>query len=410
MSASEAAVVNDDDKKKEDEVVEKEEIDERYVFVPGFKGSKLVDEKTREVIWLTGWGVFSVPPLALPGERTLQLEGFHCHKGPLVADGPLESLFGGLYQVYNPFLKFAKKTWGDRFSTFAYDWRQDNGLIARELKDYIIKNFIKDDDKQKKTKTRLNFICHSNGGLVIWALLSQLAAVHGTDGCTETDGKVISLMQNAHILFEGTPFLPIEPLLADITPGTAGHYWFLPSDVLCTFPSLFELMLPERAQCDPLMYDVDFWIKRSIGVFNTAGMQPELVTEFKAIVRDMMEMADNFRSKVLRADFAGTPFEGLPIGIICSKTRPTPNGLPASLFDATIPLDWTTFKMEPGDGRVPYSSATSPPSGLTLDGIFHSAKEHGSLLEDAQLLLEALSTIGKPKSTTTATTTSTTDS
>jgi len=156
------------------------------------------------------------------------------------------------------------------------------------------------------------------------------------------------------------------------------------------------LMVPARSQCDPLLYDVDFWMKRRIGVFNTSGMKPELVAEFKAIVRDMLEMADTFRTKVLRESFVGTPFEGLHVGIVCGKSNPTPTGLPASLFDCSVPLDWTSFKMEQGDGRVPFSSATALPEGFSQDVLIFSFKDHGGLLEDSEALLTAIAIIGTP--------------
>jgi len=130
-------------------------------------------------------------------------------------------------------------------------------------------------------------------------------------------------------------------------------------------------------------------------LFNTAGMQPELVTEFKAIVRDMLDMADNFRTKALLEDFHGTPFEGLHVGIVCSKSRSTPTGLPASLFDYNTPIDWTSFKTEPGDGRVPYFSAIALPLGFSKDVLLLSPKEHGSLLEDSQIIVDALASIAK---------------
>jgi len=64
------------------------EIEEKIIFVPGFKGSKLVDAKTKQILWITGWEVlpFMIPNIALPDELPVPVQGFRCNKAPVVAD------------------------------------------------------------------------------------------------------------------------------------------------------------------------------------------------------------------------------------------------------------------------------------------------------------------------------------
>ena len=408
-----------EEQQQQEEQVEEEE--EFFVFVPGFKGSRLVDAKTREALWLSIWGALPftpVPPLALPGERTLQLEGFHCNKGPVVPDGPLESLFGGVYQVYGPFLRFARKRWGAAFSSFAYDWRQDITATAKLLEDYLIDLLGIEAGGHQQKRRSVTLIAHSMGGLVVWAMFSHLVAVleerqsaddeeeskqEGKEGEEaperEHRAKLVALAKataaHVRVVFVGTPFQALEAILEDMTPGTAMHYSYLPSDVVFTFPSAFELALPPRDQCDPQLYDADFWERRRVAAFGAPALQRELATEFRAIARDMLDAAAQFRAHALRPDFAGTALAGVRVATLTGSSHLTKTGLPAAFFDLATPIDWQSFKREPGDGRVPHSSATALPAGLEVVAHVSSKGDHGGILRDTAAVLEAVEALRK---------------
>lgn len=359
------------------------------VFLPGFKGSRLVDAQTREVLWLTAWGALPftpVPPLALPDTRAV------------AADGALESLLGGLYAVYAPFLRFARGRWGARLSVFAYDWRQGNAATARRLEAHLAQ--LLRSAAQDTPAAPLTLIVHSMGGLVVWALLSRLAA-EAADRDDEESGdtndeerrRLVACVARARIVFVGTPFEPVEALLEDMTPGTRAHCAYLPAAVLATHPAAYELLAPPRAACDARLHDAAFWAARRVGVFGTAPPQPP---ECRAAVQDMLARADAFRTRTLRADFAHTPFARLRVAAVASRARPTKAGLPAAFFDTSAALDWDTCPRAPGDGRVPFRSATAVPAGLDLCAVALTPNDHGTLLNDSAALLEALAALDAP--------------
>lgn len=355
------------------------------VFLPGFKGSRLVDAQTREVLWLTAWRALPfapAPPLALPDTRAV------------AADGALESLLGGLYAVYAPFLRAARLRWGTRLHVFAYDWRQDIAATAQHLATFLTQLRREHEHECGDDCAPPTLIAHSMGGLVVWAMLSRLVAdEHQEDEDEERRQQLASWVARAKIVFVGTPFRALEPLLEDMTPGTAAHCGYLPAPVLATLPAAFELLAPARAACDPRVHDAAVWARHRVAVFGTTPPQsPERTEQLCAAVREMLAAADAFRTHALRADFAHTPLAHLRVAIVAGRTRATKTGLPPAFFDdaSTAPLDWRTCPRTPGDGRVPHAAATAVPAGLDVRAVVDTPNDHGALLNDEDALLKAL--------------------
>lgn len=345
------------------------------IFVPGFKGSRLVDAETGEVRWLTAWGA-----LALAGPPALALPGAHA----LAPAGALESLLGGMYPVYAPFLRAARSRWGARLHVFAYDWRQSCVATARELETFLLRLL-----QNAASAAPPTLIVHSMGGLVTWALLSRLANLQEEDE-QEQRAQLLEWMSRARVVFVGTPFQPIEALLEDMTPGTPAHCRYLPAAVLATHPAAYELLAPPRSACDARLHDTEHWAQRGVGAFACADVPRARAAE---LVRAGLAGADAFRTHTLRADFAGTPLAHVRAAVVAGRTRPTKTGLPAAFFDCAAPLDWRAVPRTPGDGRVPLASAVALPAGLDFRTVVLTPNDHGALLNDFKALLLAISSL-----------------
>lgn len=431
--------------------------DEHIIFVPGFKGSELVDSKTGKLVWIHGRDVMPFsrpPPIALPFRFRTYAETLrdldpgagrsaatppdrehdreHDRGGyaeaaasspplpsssvsssgarmarpmtvkhetaaystidvvqdhdDIVAGGPLRTVAVGLYQVYGKFCARAERKWGARFHPFAYDWRRDNVETALRLTDTLCELCA------TGTVPRVTIIAHSMGGLITWGMLSFLARGYGAGTLTDRQRALVALLCQSRIIFAGVPFQALNCIMEDFTPGTKMHTTYCPCDVLATFPSAWQLMLDGTEEV--ALKDPDWWEQRRIAMF-AWKLSPERTKYYKDIVRTMQQRVIAFRRKMLMPSFRNTPFEGLPVVVISSRTKNTPLPFPPGFYDVTKPISWMHGDLM-GDGRIAQLNALSIPDGLELCGNSLTSFEHGVLLNDEKALRRAFAKFSHP--------------
>jgi len=144
------------------------------VFVPGYMGSRLRSRRTGKLVWIDLQVLLSDPP-NLPARLQAMFDQLHYPNEDLVPDGVVDQVmllpplfkqeeYGRLVNVMQSWgyvipeqrLHSAQPT----VYTFAYDWRQDNRLSARQLGEAI------QVWKEKNPEAKVWIIAHSNGGVV----------------------------------------------------------------------------------------------------------------------------------------------------------------------------------------------------------------------------------------------------
>ena len=395
---------DEDEEKKEDGTVapvcasthlSEDHGDLQVVFVHGLKGSKLVDRTTRKVIWVKAVRALRHAPELCCGPDvcgvTFPDEKYH----EIDAVGPLTKVLGGVMKIYGPFVKACKKKWGDNFQSFSYDWRRDIVDVSQDLGRFLSQLCT------KKDPSRLLLVVHSMGGLVTWAMLSLLAkkiASSGKESLEPWEKSLFDLLRRTRVLFCSTPFNPISAIIEDFTWGTRMHSSILPAKKVFTFPTAYQLLLGPRS--DPHFapfYNPDAWLQLRLGPFADKSIGPEMAKECVRALPRMFDYANNLRTKVLLPDFTGTPFEGLLTAVVAGKALKTPARIPDDFFNFNEERGgnwaedrWAGIKCEEGDGRVPYSFATSVPKGLNVTKVHLTNSEHTHTLNDHPVISRAI--------------------
>jgi hypothetical protein len=252
------------------------------IVIPGIMGSKLVNKKTKETVWVR-LIESDVDDLSLPVSPNLE-----ANVDDLVPDGILDKVrifkFLPGISIYAELLEYLEKKSGyvrgdwenpvfedglDMYFEFGYDWRRDNVENAHLLLEKIKK--LK--TKLKKPDLKFDVIGHSMGGLI-----ARYAAMYGTEDLRENQKPNWSGVRHFEKIFlMGTPnegsMGALDSLIFGVSvDAIAGRYFpkYLSREVVFTIPTLFQL-LPHGKSLkiyDDLMqpikldiYDPDTWEK-----------------------------------------------------------------------------------------------------------------------------------------------------
>lgn len=143
------------------------------VFVPGYMGSRLRNRRTGELVWLDIAGLLK-NPFDIPGALNRLFDQMRYPNDDLVPDGIVDDVvflpplfkLEQYSRLLNAFQQMGYTVDGRpgvaelAVYTFAYDWRQDNRISARQLGDFI-------EQRQKvHPGAKAVLIGHSNGGIV----------------------------------------------------------------------------------------------------------------------------------------------------------------------------------------------------------------------------------------------------
>ncbi|NJP04827.1 MAG: hypothetical protein HC837_03940 [Chloroflexaceae bacterium] len=222
--------------------------DHFLVILPGWMGSKLRDRTTGEIAWIDfasipwnpfewdGWVASFCARLAYPND---QLEPFAVMDEvvfvpPWARQEHYNRLITALQQMgyqTDPAQPNADQPCA---YTFPYDWRQDNRISARQLRDAV------DRWRQQHPGAQVWMIAHSNGGLVArWYIEKEGGKAHVTRLLvmgSPWDGTPVAM----RVLFSGLETLFRQRFdLFDIPRRTR--------DLVRTFPSMYQLLPHQEA-------------------------------------------------------------------------------------------------------------------------------------------------------------------
>ncbi|MGH8454587.1 MAG: lipase/acyltransferase domain-containing protein, partial [Nevskiales bacterium] len=216
------------------------------IVIPGILGSKLRDAKTGRPLWPgPAWKLFfsnyrdlalEIDPLMLEPMPS-DIEAYDISEEGLGAD-----FYGQLVMTLEDYGGYVRGTPGQKVSTrgrryylFPYDWRQDNVVSARRL-DALIEQIRKDyDDPELK----VDIVAHSMGGLITRYYLR-----YGTRDVLDGNDFPVSGHGESRIrtvILLGTPNLGSTRSLHTFLRGARIVFGRVPSEVLATMPSMYQL-------------------------------------------------------------------------------------------------------------------------------------------------------------------------
>jgi Lecithin:cholesterol acyltransferase len=229
------------------------------IFVPGLLGSKLVNERTREVVW---------PAFFRSSEDELDLPigpDFLTRKDSLIATEAIDkvrvlkvwpkvNVFHKLFQALSEYGGYKEGDWdhppvdGDRdtFYAFSYDWRRDQVESARLL----IRRIAELKAQLNRSDLRFNIITVSGGGTI-----ARYAAMYGDSDLPHDDGTPEPTWAGAAHINKIFMFGPPNEGTADMLSVLLKGYSFstglhrrikitnkLSREDALTSPSIFELL------------------------------------------------------------------------------------------------------------------------------------------------------------------------
>lgn len=338
------------------------------VFIPGYKGSSLVEEESNESVWISGGE-------ALFGSKTLAFDlpelGVEGAK-PLVSNGVLRSipLIPLLYSLdaYGICLGRIRDIGSAEVPVipFAYDWRRDNVDSVRKL-DALV------SELEARGVEQIDVVAHSMGGLLLAYYLRY--GTQEPETAVETWSGAERL---GDIAMTGVPFRGTMLMFRDMNKGTRQglNSKLLDRTAISTFESSYQL-LPDTpsiltANMQPFTEsssDTNFWLSHGWGL-----PREEAHSSFKqardAFTLKRLQRAQSFKAKLLAPAQKVPTFSRRMINLIGESHRTLSKGIyvPSArsvLFD-TSPLrsqhpgltDEVLF--EDGDGVVEVAAARLP--------------------------------------------------
>jgi len=244
------------------------------LFIPGYKGSALRDQKTNELAWVSFGQTFW-------GDRSLIVSP-SINSAPLRASGVLLDvpIFGSLFRknVYGDWVSHLERmeSPSTKINVFAYDWRQDNVKTASELADEI------DRILQSGTKT-IDVVAHSMGALV----LAYYLRYGRSDGIEDWSGA----RKIRHAVLVNPPFGGSIKLARDFGRGSSTGFNdnLLSAEAIRSFTSPFQLL--PRPDSTPIfdkagkpfeinLFNIEVWERYRWGLFTTRTTEAA-VREFR---------------------------------------------------------------------------------------------------------------------------------
>ncbi len=372
------------------------------IVIPGVLGSRLVDQRSNQVVWgqFGGNGIDPLSPwgarmIALPMQQGQPLSSLTDDVKPV---GTLDALdvefLGRVFQInaYRDLLnalgvggyRDAQTDLNDvdygnqSYSSFqfAYDWRRDNVENARLLHKFILEKKAYVESERRKRygndfePVRFDIVAHSMGGLVARYYLEYGDADLPTDGSAPP--VTWAGAENVErLVMIGTPNAGSLDAVANLVQGETLSR-FLPryeAALLGTMPALYQLL--PRSRQSPVIAEGDrqaidlldprVWAQLRWGLLDPrqysvlAELLPEVAdpNERQKIAYEhltkCLARAKSFHAAI---DAPASPPSGTTIHLIAGDAHPTINQF---RIDNRGTLTVTT--MQPGDGRVTRASA-----------------------------------------------------
>jgi len=351
--------------------------DTLILFVPGYKGSRLVDAKSGRLVWISSRD-------SLSGTRSIRLPVPGLGLEPaldLVPDGVLEEVpvLPAVFSldIYGSLLNHLRA-----FSSppcevvaFAYDWRQPPERTAARLAQKI-------DDSHRRGIKHVWLVGHSQGGLIVSYYLRYggqpaASAVENWAGAEAVDRVAIA----------GVPYLGTMTAFRSMNKGdvVASNAKILAADATGTFPSAYYLLPsgeedvlysppPQSKPIPGAIRDSHQWAKRHWGLLGItpAGNAQERENR-EAYTIQVIDEGERFLSRI-RAPLVHPPTKRIALLYLYSRAHRTlahaiwdseANGPGSLVFDredvgARYPAANEEKLFEPGDGLITLRSATLP--------------------------------------------------
>lgn len=206
------------------------------VLIPGILGSRLV--RGDNTVWGVGHAVTNIWQLTrrLTNDLAFTENAFdenrliHGIADEVRADGLLRTpaVVPGFWRTggYDHLRNRLERHFPDRVVRFAYDWRQSNRVTAHRLRDGIVP--LIRELRRTRPEARVQFVCHSMGGLVARYFAEVLDTEHHTR-------RVITI---------GTPYLGAVKTLPVVANGQVrfGPKRFKLGTLARSLPSVAELL------------------------------------------------------------------------------------------------------------------------------------------------------------------------
>ena len=389
------------------------------IFIHGFIGSKLRNERTSESVW----GRFAnaitrsqEDDLDLP----IEAADLQDNRDHLVPYALYESVAG--VKFYGAMMDALRTTGGYRIGdirdphpgdtgfVYVYDWRRDNVESAAGLAEAI--HHVR--TRLRAPQMRFDIVAHSMGGLIALYYLMYGGVDVVSDG-REHDVTWVGAPNLGRIVLLGTP---LEGTMASFQVLNTGFSRSMSPESIFTMPSIYQLLPPPGAPVlvdtdgRPLpidLYDAREWVKHGWSVFDGHGEgearvgTPAADRVREARVRFLqraLDRARHFRAALSRGGAMDLPVPVHAFGSDCVPTldravvKETGAGL-VTLFDDERTRDRSARRLErlllaPGDGTVTATSLLGVPdaaSGGTrarLTSTFFVCETHGLLPANAE--------------------------
>ncbi len=328
------------------------------VFVPGYKGSLLVQKGTNpsQLVWLNAVQSlgFSSPDLRLKEEDSISESG-------ILESVKIPLLF--TKNIYAPWMTELQSTVELEASYFPYDWRRDNTESTIKLVQFL-----------KETKQKYNLpivlIGHSNGGLLAMSAVNR-------------EPNLIH-----KIVFVGVPFSGgvgfLEDLMIGVNTGLNSKiaspcvvqsfesiYSFFPRST--SFDTTDVLMTEKSEKIQNQFYDANFWFKYNLGPY---AVDSPCANEPVANLQKRLDKALIFKNSLDTKKEIKYP----NVLVVRAESK----GTIRRIFGSKLDDGWRWKILEgervAGDGRVTNENALPPP-GIPFS-LYVSTAEHSELLND----------------------------
>lgn len=266
------------------------------IFIPGFKGSLLYNQKG-DLVWPNIWQAqFSKVQLHYHLPELGLINNHHYYSTDIVRSAPLiPHIFE--FDVYGNFIKQLHKKFTDKVElvTFHYDWRDYLHNSVTKLNELILK-------LKAQGITKIDIISHSMGGLIASYLLR-----YGKDNTHQQEWALAPYLNK--IFFVATPFKGAIKSLHEIIHGSKFgiNRSLLSPQSICTFPSTYYLLpsynnalsiVKENSLHESSLYDLNTWQKYELSFLNKPFANLEISDKRLSYLRHCLATGKEFQQRL----------------------------------------------------------------------------------------------------------------